>query len=728
MKKGMVIFICISLILVLSLSMVSAGWWSDFWSKIFGKKGPSLSPTGCSETDGGAMYFVKGSTDYFAVVYEDFCINQNFVTEYFCNLKQGIRNITFACPNGCVDGACSCLIKSDCVASGYYCDKPIATAPGKCILCASGVICSETCCASGATGCDNIGQCLIPPQQNCIPNCTGKVCGSDGCSGTCPPGCTDQQTCDNAGQCVDNPTLISFCGVEDNTGVTPCTIYTNSSVSWKEHTVSLYSIVPQMGAEIKIDQTIFSPLLVNGYETKMAVNSKVDMISISPLASGGNKVEIKLEVVLCTPEELINTAVNPPMCPNGYICNENLKCVICLANCSGKECGSNGCGGSCGSCPNTGPETFCDTLGQCVVPPQQNCIPTNCNALNYTCGLWEDNCNGTLNCGTCAVGEECKDGLCAGIIPQQGCTSDDNCTGGYICDSSTGDCVPPGEQPKPCVSDSDCATGYTCDTTTGSCVLTTTEECTADLECASGETCVAGVCTPSGGEVECITSSDCAFDEYCAEGGVCTPASIGCTCEDVPFNCQLQLICGFQVNCGDCSLIPGTYCSGGVCTPESTCEEQCDASYQCGFVCGTTPCGAGCSGAQQCDLGEHLCFDPATADYCPKLSESGANIRPGTRAAFLEEGGTIIKYCDPLTLDYSPTIDIDAEDISCNNDYECTSNVCIDGSCTSIKGELDKQKGILTKIWCYVSNPFAYASSGDCKDLTNGYCACLLGA
>lgn len=37
---------------------------------------------------------------------------------------------------------------------------------------------------------------------NCVPQCGGRECGSDGCDGFCPPGCGDGETCTPEGQCV----------------------------------------------------------------------------------------------------------------------------------------------------------------------------------------------------------------------------------------------------------------------------------------------------------------------------------------------------------------------------------------------------------------------------------------------------------------------------------------------------------------------------------------------
>jgi formylglycine-generating enzyme required for sulfatase activity len=69
----------------------------------------------------------------------------------------------------------------------------------------------------------------------------------------------------------------------------------------------------------------------------------------------------------------------------------------CESNCFGKECGDDGCGGSCGKCPG---DTIC-SLGSCCQP--------QCDGKE--CG--DDGCGGS--CGTCAEWEECNEdvGTCA---------------------------------------------------------------------------------------------------------------------------------------------------------------------------------------------------------------------------------------------------------------------------------------------------------------------------
>jgi hypothetical protein len=106
-------------------------------------------------------------------------------------LGYGADPINHPCPGGV----------AECIASGYY---PAAwnadCADGGCGL----SVCADYCDAGGqcpagfqsyALGAD----CFCIPI--CIPDCTGKVCGGNGCSqscGSCPTG----QTCDATGQCV----------------------------------------------------------------------------------------------------------------------------------------------------------------------------------------------------------------------------------------------------------------------------------------------------------------------------------------------------------------------------------------------------------------------------------------------------------------------------------------------------------------------------------------------
>ncbi len=69
----------------------------------------------------------------------------------------------------------------------------------------------------------------------------------------------------------------------------------------------------------------------------------------------------------------------------------------CVPDCSGKQCGDDDCGGTCGTCPAG---AHC-SAGVCV----SDCVP---NCTGKECG--SDGCGGS--CGTCGAGEVCEGGTC----------------------------------------------------------------------------------------------------------------------------------------------------------------------------------------------------------------------------------------------------------------------------------------------------------------------------
>lgn len=84
-------------------------------------------------------------------------------------------------------------------------------------------------------------------------------------------------------------------------------------------------------------------------------------------------------------------------CPTGYACSQQGTCVPagCQPNCAGKDCGPDGCGGSCGECYGN---MVCNEEQKCVAPI---CVP---DCKNKECG--PDLCGGT--CGVCPPPKECS--------------------------------------------------------------------------------------------------------------------------------------------------------------------------------------------------------------------------------------------------------------------------------------------------------------------------------
>eukprot|EP01117_Protostelium_nocturnum_P007487 TRINITY_DN2678_c0_g1_i3.p1 TRINITY_DN2678_c0_g1~~TRINITY_DN2678_c0_g1_i3.p1 ORF type:complete len:1126 (-),score=283.22 TRINITY_DN2678_c0_g1_i3:1037-4414(-) len=91
--------------------------------------------------------------------------------------------------------------------------------------------------------------------------------------------------------------------------------------------------------------------------------------------------------------DVFSRAGQQRMCDEIYSSGKCLAISPCTPSCSGKNCGFDGCGGSCGTCDSAG---TCSSSGTC-----QTC-QKNCNGKS--CG--DDGCGGT--CGICASGDTCS--------------------------------------------------------------------------------------------------------------------------------------------------------------------------------------------------------------------------------------------------------------------------------------------------------------------------------
>ncbi|MFA6376557.1 MAG: hypothetical protein WCX69_04130, partial [Candidatus Paceibacterota bacterium] len=123
-----------------------------------------------------------------------------------------------------------------------------------------------------------------------------------------------------------------------------------------------------------------------------------------------------------------------------------ITCAACAPNCVGKVCGSDGCGGFCGTCAS---DKTCAN-GACV----SSCVPDSCSSLGRNCGSVSDGCGATLNCGECSSGKTCNNGVCGNCTIE----ASKKCSNGnlYWYDS----CGSKGSLAEKCVADSSVA--YRC--------------------------------------------------------------------------------------------------------------------------------------------------------------------------------------------------------------------------------------------------------------------------
>ncbi len=262
------------------------------------------------------------------------------------------------------------------------------------------------------------------------------------------------------------------------------------------------------------------------------------------------------------------------------------------------------------------------------------CVPKSCADQKLECGVQNDGCGNTLDCGTCKTGV-CKEGVCACVgktcpdLQAECGTVDDGCGGALDCGTT---CPKAGEQcvgnkcqcvPKTCVdlgspecgtyptgcgdtivcgaNNGVCPNGKYCDN--GKC---TNNPCTPKTCAALGNPCnkVSDGC---GGLVgPCVT---CTNPQTCGGGGVA--GQCGCTkktCQQAGATCGAPADgCGGALSCGSCTK-PDTCGGGGTqykcgCTPTGKCPQGADCGTVPDGCGGNVSCGPNCKTPQTCGGG-----------------------------------------------------------------------------------------------------------------------------
>jgi len=249
----------------------------------------------------------------------------------------------------------------------------------------------------------------------------------------------------------------------------------------------------------------------------------------------------------------------PSPCPAGQVCSGAGTCVAsCQPNCIGKSCGSDDCGGSCGSCSGT---NIC-TGGVC------RCSSYNCNG--QTCG--SDGCGETCACSYNYL--SCVGGLCCNPNCTNKCGGSDSCGG--TC-------------PNNCSGGQVCGTDNTC-------------------HCSSYN-CTGKICGPDGCGGTCAPGCTTFPNNVCFYNTSCHCAAYNC----VSKNCGDD---GCGGSCGPCNGM-GDVCSNGncsLCVPGTDCPSagQCNYSDACGNLCHE------CQKDQHCcyKAGDQGCHPASTS--CPE--------------------------------------------------------------------------------------------------------------
>jgi hypothetical protein len=473
-------------------------------------------------------------------------------------------------------------------------------------------------CSQG-TACNPQGICSI----TCTSNCSGKVCGPDGCGnmcGSCPAG----TACNGVGQCTTGGTngclpkctgkqcgpdgcgsLCGKCPVGQQCGTTglcqvdtgQCGSVTSQGECQQNNSMAVWCEAGQLQV-IVCDPALG---LVCGYHQ---VKAHYDCVKAgcSPNCTGKE----------CGADGCGSTCGT---CPGGLSCNAQGICSnACITSCTGKECGADGCGGECGICA---PGFKCTPAGLCV--NSSGCTP-QCSGKD--CG--SDSCGGS--CGQCANGQSCDaSGHCTTVA-------------GGSCGSLTfeGECDNTGKKALWCEAgvpqEQDCTTygpNYVCSWIDDETGYFCTDQCNANCagkqcgsdgcgstcgQCGEGQTCnAAGQCTVSSGgdcgSIDWTGICEGTSLKYCSGGSLVT---VDCSADGK--------VCGFSDSFNWYSCLDHT----GPCTP--SCTNKVCGSDGCGGSCGTCPTGKACDSTG-------TCVDDVPPEGCNGLTIVGTCE------------GTVLKYC-----------------------------------------------------------------------------------
>ena len=209
------------------------------------------------------------------------------------------------------------------------------------------------------------GKCLA----GCAPACEDKECGGDGCGGSCGT-CGRLTTC-NDGQCVDEcvPDCQGKACGEEGCGVScgECDDGLACTDQLCDQGICGYAI-----------QTVFCVIA-----------------GVCVPSSAEDPENACAKCLPATTQKDWTLVEDGAACGAGKVCYQGV-CCDAEGNCEGKECGDDGCGGTCGECAEA-QEDCVD--GLCICQP--HCVGKECG---------DDGCGGT--CGECAEDEECDGGTC----------------------------------------------------------------------------------------------------------------------------------------------------------------------------------------------------------------------------------------------------------------------------------------------------------------------------
>ena len=578
------------------------------------------------------------------------------------------------------DGSCSCnkctIDSVKCVAAATY--QLCVMGDDSCAKWADPVACeSGECNPSAATEgevCDG-----------CEAKCAGKQCGDNGCGGSCGD-CAGSKECGDGqcqcpasaceigkGSCTGDGNLVPCvddgggCGVSGDLVTCPSSKCADGACADCPNTCG-----DKVCGIDECGNTCGEGGCLGGQSCNVAGQCECIVDECKDLKT---KCKSSQSFVTC---EVVNGCGKwgaPEGCALYHECNDASDPLCqCVPQCTGKSCGEDKCGSTCGSCDS---DQKCEA-GQCLCAVNECAAAVCIDANSYkTCVKTTENlCGSYSELQKCAANESCKD------------SSDPVCQ----CDPSIACAL------KSCGDDG-------CD---GQCAP----------GCESNEICQSGACVCEvdecefNGEKECVGDSvrECTVVNGCGKWG----APIACSGAQAV--CQGAGECGCELNCTGKEC--GSDGCGGTCGTGCGASKVCNSNNQCECV------------LDQCNAGQKQCANNNSVELCEEQDGCGK----WSGAQFCGSGkycnkGTCKSYCGNGSCESSQGENCS----SCSSDCKCStyeicsgSGQCVcDNQCSS--GETvcynnTKIKTCQKKSGCWVWGSATSCSTG--MTCSSGQCKC----
>jgi hypothetical protein len=299
---------------------------------------------------------------------------------------------------------------------GVFCNGAERFVDGGCTAgtdpCDDGQACTQDMCDESAGTCHHtLGASCASCFSACTPDCTGKVCGNDGCGGSCGDCASGEGCAAPAGTC--QPAIApGTCA-----SPLPLAVMAGDQQIQGDTTTGLHQAIPVCNSKSAAVELVYSftttqPLgleaRMSGYDTVLHLrkenpatpqsecldNSSAATVACSddstPPGNGGSRIAVPLDpgTYYLIADGFDAAKLGP------FTLSVRLAANGCVPKCDGLYCGDDdGCGSDCGTC---------DAGFACV---EGRCEPDPCAAQCSGRACGDDGCGGS--CGTCAGGSLC---------------------------------------------------------------------------------------------------------------------------------------------------------------------------------------------------------------------------------------------------------------------------------------------------------------------------------